>query len=186
MVNKKTMALMALALIMLSGCSRGFRASEVKDDDLVEVSYEAVDQLLLDLREPLPRGSLVVINSLVNVGELEQTLAFGRIVSDQISSAFHRSGYRVMGMELPTEIFAKNEAGILQLPDKTKEALNNVGAKAVVVGSFAPGYNNVYVSLRVVDIASQNVISSTDYSVSMGPDAKVLVKKPPVPAPAKP
>jgi len=108
MVNKKTMALMALALIMLSGCSRGFRASEVKDDDLVEVSYEAVDQLLLDLREPLPRGSLVVINSLVNLGELEQTLAFGRIVSDQISSAFHRSGYRVMGMELPSEIFAKN------------------------------------------------------------------------------
>lgn len=177
MINKKTMALILLALTVLSGCNR-FSRPENKDDDLVEVSYDVVNQLIFDLQQPLPKGSLVVINSLVNVDELEQTLAFGRIVSDQISSAFHRSGYRVMGMELPTEIFAKNDAGILQLPEKTKEALNNVGAKAVVIGSYAPGYNNVYVSLRVVDIASQNVISSTDYSVSMGPDAKVLVKKP--------
>jgi TolB-like protein len=177
MINKKTMALMFLALTILSGCHR-FSRPENSDDNLVEVSYDVVNQLILDLRQPLPIGSLVVINSLVNVDDLEQNLAFGRIVSDQISSAFHRSGYRVMGMELPTEIFAKNETGILQLPEKTKEALNNVGAKAVVIGSYAPGYNNVYVSLRVVDIASQNVISSADYSVSMGPDAKVLVKKP--------
>lgn len=177
MFNKKTMALMLLALTMLSGCNR-FSRPEIKDDDLVEVSYQVVNQLILDLRQPMPKGSLVVINSLVNVDDLGQALPFGRIVSDQISSAFHRAGYQVMGMELPTEIFAKNEVGILQLPEKTKEALNNVGAKAVVIGSFAPGHNNVYVSLRIVDIASQNVIASTDYSVSMGPDARALVTKP--------
>ncbi|WKJ90524.1 FlgO family outer membrane protein [Methylomonas montana] len=177
MFNRKTMALMLLALTMLGGCYR-FSRPEIKDDNLVEVSYQVVNQLILDLRQPLPRGSLVVINSLVNVDDLGQSLPFGRIVSDQISSAFHRSGYQVMGMELPTEIFAKNEAGILQLPEKTKEALNNVGAKAVVIGSFAPGHDNVYVSLRVVEIASQNVISSADYSVPMGPDAKALVTKP--------
>lgn len=178
MIKKQTIVLIILALSMLSGCNRLFRPGETKDDDLVEVSYEAVNQLILDLRQPLPKGSLVVINSLVNVDDMGQNLAFGRIVSDQISSAFHRAGYRVMGMELPTELFAKNEAGILQLPEKTKEALNASGAKAVVIGSFAPGRNNVYVSLRVVEVASQNVISSTDYSVPMGPDAKILATRP--------
>jgi hypothetical protein len=126
----------------------------------------------------LPKGSLVVINSLINVDELNQHLPFGRIVSDQISSAFHQAGYLVMGMELPTEIFSKNDAGILQIPEKTKEALNLLGAKAIVIGSYAPGRNNVYVSLRLVEIASQNVMSSTDYSVGMGPDAKVLASLP--------
>ena len=177
MINKKTLALVLLAATLSSGCNR-FARNEIKDDNLVEVSYQEVSQLILNLQQPLPRGSLVVINSLVNVDDMGQTLPFGRIVSDQISSAFHQHGYRVMGMELPTEIFAKNEAGILQIPDKTKEALNNVGAKAVVIGSFAPGHNNVYVSLRLVDIASQNVVSSADYSVAMGPDAKALTAKP--------
>jgi hypothetical protein len=178
MFKKQILVLMILALTMLSGCNRLFRPGETKDDDLVEVSYEAVDQLLLNLKQPLPKGSLVVINSMVNVDDLGQTLPFGRIVSDQISSAMHRAGYRVMGMELPTEIFAKNDAGILQLPEKTKEALNAVHASAVVIGSFAAGRNNVYVSLRVVEIATQNLISSTDYSVPMGPDAKVMATRP--------
>jgi hypothetical protein len=179
-MNKNKMLVSAiLALTMLSGCSSYYRYhNEVEDDDLVEVSYNAVNQLLLNLKQPLPRGSLVVINSLVNVGDLGQTLPFGRIVSDQISSAMHQNGYRVMGMELPTEIFTKNESGILELPEKTKEALDAVHANALVIGTYAAGRKNVYVSMRVVDISSQNIISSTDYSIPMGPDARVLATPP--------
>ncbi len=178
-MKTKSMLLPALLLLsLLSGCSSWYRYHDIEDDDLIEVSYDAVDQLLKNLKQPLPRGSLVVINSLVNVDDLGQTLPFGRIVSDQISSAVHQAGYRVTGMELPTEIFAKNDAGILQLPEKTKEALNAVHANAVIVGSFATGRSNVYVSLRVVEIATGNIISSTDYSVPMGPDAKTLATRP--------
>ncbi|MGR9051555.1 MAG: FlgO family outer membrane protein [Gammaproteobacteria bacterium] len=165
-----------LALSALAGCNRVYYSNEPDDENLVEVSYKAVDDLLMNLKQPLLKGNLVVINSLVNVDDLSQSFSFGRILSDQISSGFHRAGYRIMGMELPTEIFVKNENGILQLSDDTKAALNNVGASALVVGVFAPGKRNAYVSLRVVDIASQNFISTTDFSVSMGPDAKQLLK----------
>jgi hypothetical protein len=110
----------------------------------------------------------------VNVGDLGQSMPFGRIVSDQISSAMHQNGYRVMGMELPTEIFSKTEDGILELPEKTKEALNNVHAHSLVIGTYAAGRKHVYVSLRIVEIATQNVISSTDYSIPMGPDARAM------------
>ncbi len=177
---KKSSVRVALFLLvtLLAGCSSYYRYKEVKDDDWIEVSYTVVDQLLLNLKQPLPRGSLVVVNSLVNVNDLGQTLPFGRIVSDQITSAMHRAGYRVMGMELPTEIFAKNEAGILSLPEKTRQALNDVHANALVLGTYAAGQKNVYVSLRVVELSTQNVISSTDYSILMGPDAKRLTSLP--------
>ncbi|MGR9044693.1 MAG: FlgO family outer membrane protein [Gammaproteobacteria bacterium] len=176
MLKKQAIIFGALALFALAGCNRAYYSNEPDDENLVEVSYEAVDNLLLNLKQPLPKDSLVVINSLVNVDDLSQSFSFGRILSDQISSGFHRSGYRIMGMELPTEIFVKNESGILHLSDETKEALNNVGASALVVGVFAPGKRNAYISLRVVDIASQNFISTTDLSVPMGPDAKQLLK----------
>ena len=167
-----------LAVTLLSGCGPRYYYDSVEDEDLVEVSYSAIDQLLLSLKQPLPQGSLVVINSLVNVDDMGQTLPFGRIVSDQLTSAMSRGGYRVMGMELPTEIFEKNEAGILELPEATKEALDAVHADALVIGTYAAGRKNVYVSLRIVDIASQNIISSTDYSIPMGPDAKRLATIP--------
>ncbi|MBS3965146.1 MAG: hypothetical protein KGZ80_11780 [Methylomonas sp.] len=179
----KTRQMLMSALLgatLLSGCSSlwYYRTATVDDDDLVEVAYEAVDQLLINLKQPLPRGSLLVINSLVNVDDLGQTLPFGRIVSDQVSSALHQRGYRVMGMKLPTEIFAKNDAGILHLPDETKQALNDVHASALVIGTYAAGQHNVYVSLRVVEILTQNVISSVDYSIPMGPDARAMATHP--------
>jgi hypothetical protein len=179
MYKKQIIALLFLALLN-AGCSRLFifRPSEPKDDNLVEQSYTAVESLVAGLRQPLPQGSLVVVNSLINVGDLGQTLPFGRIVSEQISSAFQNAGYLVTGMEMPTELFTKNDVGVLLLPEKTKEALTNMGAKVVLIGSYAPGRNHVYVSLRVVEIASQTVISSYDYRVSMGPDAKTLATPP--------
>ncbi|MDD4913907.1 MAG: FlgO family outer membrane protein [Methylococcales bacterium] len=190
---KKQLLVLAVILIMLSGCSRFFyRQAETEDGNLVELSYNGVSQLLLNLRQPLPKGSVVVINSLINVDDLGQTLAFGRIVSDQLTSAFQHEGYIVTGMDLPIEMFVKNDAGILQIPEKTLAALNNIDAKAVIIGSYAPGRNTIYVSLRVVDIASQTVISSTDYGVPMGPDAKAMtlpplpVTPPPPPPPPKP
>lgn len=177
MLKKTTMTLLCLFAISLSGCSRYYYHDDAPDDEnLVDVSYNAVENLLSNLKQPLPSGSVVVINSLVNVDDLSQSFSFGRILSDQISSAFHRSGYRIVGMELPTEIFAKNDSGILYLADETKQALNDINASALVIGVFAPGKRNAYVSLKIYDIASENVISSTDLSVPMGPDAKVLLK----------
>jgi len=174
MIKQKIFCLIILTLLVSTGCNR-YYASGPDDENLIEVSYDAVENLLIDLKQPLPAGSLIVINSLVNVDNLSQSFSFGRIMSDQISSAFHKAGFRVMGMELPTEIFVKNDAGILNLSDTTKEALNNEGAKALVIGSFAPGRHNVYVSLRIVEIDDQNLIATSDFTVPIGPDARRLL-----------
>lgn len=167
-----------LSASLLAGCTPYYHRGGIEDDNLVEVSFVAVEQLQHSLKQPLPRGSLVVINSLVNVDNLGQDLPFGRIVSDQLSSAMSHAGYRVMGIELPTEILVKNEAGILQLPVDTKTALQDAHADALVIGTYAAGRQNIYVSLRIIEIASQNVISSTDYSIPMGPDAKRMATIP--------
>ncbi len=176
MLKKQSIFALALITLISTGCSRYYHHNEPDDENLVDVSYSAVDNLLLNITKPVPAGSLIVINSLVNVDDLNQTFSFGRILSDQISSAFHRAGYRITGMELPTEIFQKNDSGILYLSDETKQALTDAGASALMVGVFAPGKRNAYISLKLIDIASQNVISTTDLSVPMGPDAKALLK----------
>lgn len=178
-MNKKQLLVPALlSALLLTGCSPVLfsHSNTIEDDDLIEVSQVAVQNLLANHR--LPRGSLVVINSMVNVDDLAQSLSFGRIMSDQLASSLHQAGYRVMGMELPTEIFIKNDAGILQIADKTKQALNAVHAYAVLVGTYAPGRENIYVSLRLVELESQDVMSTFDFSTPLGPDAKLLTSRP--------
>ena len=175
MYNKVAIFILMLSATVLSGCSTSSQPL-IKDVDLVEVSYDAVDTLLKKLSQPIPKGSLIVVTTLVNVDDLNQTSAFGRIVSDQIASAFNNSGYRIKGMEMPTSLLAKEEGGMLYLSDEAKETLIKHNASALVVGKFAAGRRTAYVSLRIVDLNSKNIISSTDYAVPMGPDARVLLK----------
>lgn len=175
MYNKTAIFILMIITTVLSGCSTSAQ-KPVKDVDLVEVSYDAVERLLEQSSQPIPKGSLIVVSTLVNVDDMNQTSAFGRIVSDQIASAFNNSGYRIKGMEMQTALFVKEKSGMLHLSDETKETLGKHNASALVAGVFAAGRRTAYVSLRIVDLNSKNIISSTDYSVPMGPDAKVLLK----------
>ena len=70
----------------------------------------------------------------------------------------------------------KEGGGMLHMSNETKKTLRKHRSSALVVGVFAAGRVSAYVSLRIVDVNSRNIISSTDFSVPMGPDARVLLK----------
>lgn len=176
MLKKLTLVLPALLIAMLNGCTTNPYYKETEDTDLVEVSYEAVNTLQSNLKRKIPANSLIIVSTLLNVDDLKKTSSFGRIISDQIASAFHNSGYRIIGMEMPIDLFVMQEGGGLHISDETKKMLRNYGAAAIVGGVYAPGRQTVYVSLRIIDTNSKNIISSTDLSVPMGPDAKVLLE----------
>ncbi len=175
MLKISTLLIPALLSATLSGCGLFRNNYEVKDTDLVDVSYDAVDELQNRLTRKIPKNSLIIVTTLLNVDNHNKTSAFGRIVSDQIASAFHKEGFQIIGMELPIDLFIMKEDGTLLLSDDTKKLLNRYRAAVLVGGVYAPGKKNAYVSLRVIETATKTIISSTDLSIPMGPDAKMLM-----------
>jgi len=176
MLKKASIFLPAILIATLNGCSTSPYYQETKDTDLVEVSYDAACTLQHNLKRTIPEGSLIIISTLLNVDDLKKTSSFGRIISDQLASAFHNSGYRIIGMELPIDLFVMQEGGALHLPNEAQKILKKYGAAAIVGGVYAPGKRSTYVSLRMIDTDSKNIISSTDLSVPLGPDVKVLLE----------
>lgn len=174
MFKSFTFLVPALLAATLSGCG-AYRYQEVKDANLVEVSYKATDTLKESLAKHIPKNSLVIVTTLLNVDNLNKTSAFGRIVTDQIASSFQQSGYQIVGMELPIDLFVMKEDGALWLSDETKKMLKRYPKSILVGGVYAPGKKNSYVSLRVIDPMNKGVIASTDFSIPMGPDAKWLM-----------
>ena len=164
-----------LTVALFGGCAtQGY--VEPKDADLVKLSYKATDRLLKQSKRRLPQDSMVAVSTLVNANELGQTASFGRIISSQIASAFNNAGYQIKAMELPTNLFVKEESGMVYLSDETKKVLRDNDATVLVAGIFASGRRTAYVSIRMIDVASEAVISTTDFAVPMGPDAKVLLQ----------
>lgn len=150
MLKKATIFISALLIASLNGCT-SYRYYETKDADLVEVSYDATCVLKDKLTRTLPKNSLVVVSTLLNVDNLNKTSSFGRIISDQIASAFHNSGYQIIGMEMPIDLFVMQEKGALHLSDETKAVLKPYRPAVIVGGVCAPGKKNAYVSFRIVD-----------------------------------
>lgn len=172
--NKLILITLTLASLILSGCSQRYTVPE--DVDLIPVSQKAAKDLLASNRQPLSKDKLIVVSSFVNVDDLKQTSAFGRIISSQISSAFFKAGYRIKSMELPTDAFVKSDNGFLRLTENARSEIKKQGASTLVAGIFAPGRVTAYVTIRMIDIDSREVISSTDFSVPMGQDTRELLR----------
>ncbi|MCK5697272.1 MAG: hypothetical protein KAI02_03865 [Gammaproteobacteria bacterium] len=173
--HKRALIILVLFSFFMTGCA-SHRYQEPKDVDLIPVSQKAAQDLLAQSKDLLAPGSLVVVSSFINVNDLNKTSAFGRITSSQISSAIFKAGYRIRSMELSTEDFIQTNSGFHKLSLEAKMALKEQGAAALVVGVFAPGRKIAYVNVRMVDLNVQEVMASTDFSVPMGADAKVLLK----------
>jgi hypothetical protein len=175
--NKLIFITFILISFILSGCNQQYVQPE--DVDLIPVSQKAAKDLLANTKKPLTKDKLIVVSSFVNVDNLQNTSAFGRIVSSQISTSFFNAGYRIKSMELPTDAFVKSNNGFLQLTENARNEIRKQGASTLVAGIFAPGRVTAYVSIRMIDIDTREVISSTDFSVPMGIDTRALLRSRP-------
>ncbi len=88
----------------------------------------------------------------------------------------HKAGYQIIALNLPIDLFEMEEKGELELSDENKALLKKYKAAVMVGGVYAPGKQTAYVSIRAVDRFSKHVIASTDFSVTLGPDVKNLLK----------
>jgi len=179
MLKKFTLLTLLINIIALSGCSSAYRSYKTQaylNTDLVEASYNASNQLQDKFTRKMPKNTLILVSTLLNVKNLKETSAFGRIISNQIATSLHNAGYQIIGMDLPADLFMMKDDGELLLSENDKNRLKHYKSVVIVGGVYAPGKQNTYVTLRAVDRFTKQVIASTDFSVALGPDVKVLLK----------
>jgi len=179
MFKKLTLPILLISIIVLSGCSSAYRSYKTQaylNTDLVEASYKASSQLQDKFTRKMPKDTLILVSTLLNVKNLKETSAFGRIISNQIATSLHDAGYQIIGMDLPADLFMMKDDGELLLSENDKARLKQYNSVVIVGGVYAPGKQNTYVTLRAVDRFTKQVIASTDFSVALGPDVKVLLK----------
>jgi hypothetical protein len=179
MLKKFTLFTLLISIITLSGCSSAYRSYKTQgylNTDLVEASYKASSLLQDKFTRKIPKNTLILVSTLLNVKNLKETSAFGRIISNQIGTSLHDAGYEIIGMDLPADLFMMKDDGELLLSENDKFRLKQYKSVIIVGGVYAPGKQNTYVTLRAVDRFTKQVIASTDFSVALGPDVKVLLK----------
>lgn len=167
-------AALLIASAFLTGCESTKTASNLREptyqdarnDQFIPVNREAAKHLLTQLGYNVPAPSTLIIASLANVDALERSSTLGRIISEQVSAEFTRTGYRMRELKLRSNIYIQ-EQGELMLTREVRELARNYDAQAIVVGTYATSRDFVYVNLKVVHPQSNVVLAVHDYALPM-------------------
>ena len=131
-------------------------------------------------QQVLDQAKPIMVASLVNVSDLEQSSVLGRIVSEQIRSRFTQLGYTTKELRYRGNIMVRSGSGELVLSRDVKNLSEAQQAQAVVAGVYAVAETNVYVTLRILRAEDGTVISSADYALPKGEDVTSLLGNDPL------
>ncbi|WP_423679839.1 MULTISPECIES: FlgO family outer membrane protein [unclassified Undibacterium] len=124
---------------------------------------------------PLDKSRPLIVATLANINALEESSPFGRIVAEQVSGQFTRSGYKMVEMKFRDKVFIKQNVGELLLTREIKEVAQNHQAQAVIVGTYAESDKLVFVNLKLIRPGDNIVLATYDYAVPLDKTVKSLL-----------
>jgi len=108
------------------------------DTDVAAVSYAAAERLISQVGEPLDPAKPILVASLADVDNLDQSSAFGRMIAEQVGSRLSQLGYSVVESKL-RNTFAINANGEFILSRDLRKISSAHAAQVALAGTYAPG-----------------------------------------------
>lgn len=155
---------------------------EAVHKDLQDYSYDAADDLIGDARYKVGANTPVLVGTLNNVDKLERSSTFGRMVAEQVSARFVQRGFSVSELKMRNSVNIKqglgdpNESGEYLLSRDVSAIGGEHKAAVAVTGTYAVAGRDVFVNLKMIDVATGQLISATDYNVPLDSNLRELVE----------
>jgi len=145
------------------------------DADLINESYAAADELISRSMPPISPASPVLIATLTDVKSLEDSSLFGKTVSEQISSRLVQRGYKVVELKLRKDVLVNSERGELLLSRMAQDIAKEHNAQCAAVGTYSIGNYLIYVSVKIVRLSDNAIISTYNYKLPLGANNRQLL-----------
>lgn len=173
----KYILLLSLPLILLSGCNTtNYNLKKLQEQrsldyykpvDLIGINYKVADSLVAQLKGKIEHDKPILVATMVNLNNLEETSSLGRITSEQIASRFTQKGYLLIEMKFGDSVYIAKKTGELVLTREVQKLLSEHGAQGVIVGSYTEGKYKVHMNTKLVKKDDLNsVIASYDYEIN--------------------
>ena len=182
MNRKSLLAAFSLAVVSLVGCSNtpGPKPEptweQAANNPLVPANYKAADALLGQIKNTLGKSQPLIIATVVNIDNLDQSSTLGRVLSEQVSARFTQAGYHMVEMKFRSNVYVKRSQGELMLTREIKDLAQSHDAQAVIVGTYGQSDDYVFVNLKVIQPANNIVLAVQDYVLPIDSSIKALLR----------
>ncbi len=180
--NVLRLAVVCTTALTLAGCSNTPTPKpdptweQASANPLIPANYKAADALLAQLVSTLSKSQPLIIATVVNIDNLDQSSTLGRLTSEHISARFTKAGYRMIELKYRNSIYVKRSQGELMLTREIKELAQSHDAQAVIVGTYGQSDDYVFVNLKVIQPATNIVLAVQDYALPLDASTKSLLR----------
>jgi TolB-like protein len=174
--------LLSLLATLLSACHT-VRSNGLSDtDQLIATTYQAADALYanwtkkeIDFDESRPieitannysreSNGPIIVATLVDIKNLEQTSNFGRFTSELLASRLSQLGAEVLEIKLRNTVFIRQNEGEFMLTREVQELAATHKVAAVLVGTYTENGQSVFASLKLVRPEDGKILAAYDYA----------------------
>ncbi len=163
-----------VVFVIIQGCSafNGTRYESLlgNQTDLISLAYRITDDLDKRAYPPLIArhpDKPILTTTFVDNNELEKTSRFSRVLQEHMTSRFVQQGYTVREIKLRKKLFIQPKSGESMLSRKLNLIDTSQKAQAIMVGTYSYTNRAVYLSARLVDPTTSNIISAADYKLKL-------------------
>jgi len=175
MIRIKALVLSVVLLATLPGC--GTHSMWPETADLRLVGREMVAALMNSSRVPMDHRSTIVTTTFVSIDDLKLSSTLGRALSGHVTTALNEDGYRVVVLNLTQSLQMREHAGELALSRNVKELLDTkLAADALIVGTYYLAKNHVYITGRLIQPTTGEILASHEVRLPLNSDIAKLAQ----------
>ncbi|MBF0124858.1 MAG: hypothetical protein HQL60_05950 [Magnetococcales bacterium] len=183
-VDKRAVMLLVMASWLLPSCSQQQRPSyPLVSQPLFskpsitanELTYHAADFMVPQVVDKLRSDAKILPATFVNLDNLGQSSALGRLLSQQVASRLTQHGFSMVEAKVRHNMLVRNRGGEFLLSRELTQMANQFKAQAILVGSYSVARSRLYVNTQLIRLSDQVVVASSDFSMTMDHDTQVLL-----------
>jgi hypothetical protein len=140
-------------------------------------TYQAVDDMLADAPLLTPNHSVAVVGSLADIRDVTHGSPFGNIIADLVRTRLTQKGLPVIDIRLRQAIKFDPLQGEMLLSRQRPEVYPPPMASEFVTGTYAVASGTVYVSLKIIQADSAQIIAANDFRLARTPDVNRLLDR---------
>lgn len=143
---------------------------------LAHANTFAGDALENMLRGRVNKTSGILVATMVNLDNLDESSSFGRLVMQQIGSRLGQYGYRVLDVRLRADMAIRPDGEFMLSRNVGQLMQSNYGAEAVLVGTYSVAARNIYCSVRVLRLSDSAEVAAYEYYLPRKGDTARLLR----------
>ena len=184
-MSMKCALLLTGCLMFGAGCSTAPTESAAGRDvylplptnKLIAADYRAADALMAEARPRLVAPQSILVATVVDIDDLDESSTLGRLVSEHVSARFTGAGYHMVELKFQKAVYMKQGEGELMLTRQIREIANSHDAQAVIVGTYSEGADHIFLNLKLVHPEDNLILAAHDYALMLDEDVRKLVRK---------